>query len=594
MFNWTRKVALLCLLFIFHSIAYAGTGDFFRIDVLGISQPVNINLCLNGKGPLTCQHFDVSTGVLSITTTTPNHSYPSVGIKVNTPGYKVAGEDSFCTIISNGYCLFGVSDTSPATIVIIPESPLPPPGEALLIVSGSPLGLNVNGVPGSLSVTNISSTIIARNIIPNLENTALEGKVVVTGNTCARVSPGQSCLLTFTPGSTPIAETAFIIQGSNTQPASAKISISGASSANIIIQDPHLTLLTNGPSNSMTITNTSSSVTAVNINANFSGTALDGNVTETGNTCGTVLPGASCTLTFTPGATPVAETSFPIQGTNTTTATGNISISAPPSASISVSNSPLFLNTNGASGSLTITNHSTTVTATNIASNFAGTALDGNLTESGNTCSSVVPQSTCTLTYTPGSTAVPLTSFTIAGSNTNVINAEIQISNLTIGSAFGGGIVACLTSQGGMGNLITAVPNALPNVPWAPLPLVTTGATSATDGAGNTNTIVSVIGSDSAYAAGRCFNYQVDSEGNSPCRSGFTCYTDWFLAATEQLDCLYNNKNAIGGFINAEYWTSTESNKNSARAISFDTGASPNRNKANFELRIRCVRSFTP
>src|SRR3990167_2352567 len=90
-------------------------------------------------------------------------------------------------------------------------------------------------------------------------------------------------------------------------------------------------------------------------------------------------------------------------------------------ATITVTGSPLTLTTNGPTGTLTINNTSLIVSATNITSDFTGTTLDGNVTETGNTCSNVAPQSSCTLTYTPGSTVVALTDFPIQGSNTNTV-----------------------------------------------------------------------------------------------------------------------------------------------------------------------------
>jgi hypothetical protein len=94
-------------------------------------------------------------------------------------------------------------------------------------------------------------------------------------------------------------------------------------------------------------------------------------------------------------------------------------------ATITVTASPLTLTTNGPAGTLTINNTSLIVAATNITSDFTGTALDGNVTETGNTCASVAPQSSCTLTYTPGNTVVAQTNFPIQGSNTNAATAAI-------------------------------------------------------------------------------------------------------------------------------------------------------------------------
>jgi len=55
---------------------------------------------------------------LSINTTIPNHTYPNAGIKINTPGFSLSGAGTECTMASNGYCLFSVSDTQAKTISI--------------------------------------------------------------------------------------------------------------------------------------------------------------------------------------------------------------------------------------------------------------------------------------------------------------------------------------------------------------------------------------------------------------------------------------------------------------------------------------------
>ncbi|MDR3476967.1 MAG: hypothetical protein P4M14_02915 [Gammaproteobacteria bacterium] len=58
----------------------------------------------------------VTTGTtLNISTTIPNHLYPNAGIKVNTPGYSLAGG---CRPTANGYCLFPASNTTPANLSI--------------------------------------------------------------------------------------------------------------------------------------------------------------------------------------------------------------------------------------------------------------------------------------------------------------------------------------------------------------------------------------------------------------------------------------------------------------------------------------------
>ncbi|MBI2785145.1 MAG: hypothetical protein HYX60_02080 [Legionella longbeachae] len=61
--------------------------------------------------------FKISTYVdtLTVTTKTPNWTYPNAGIKVLTPGYTVAHKNP----TNNGYYLFSVSDTVPADITLL-------------------------------------------------------------------------------------------------------------------------------------------------------------------------------------------------------------------------------------------------------------------------------------------------------------------------------------------------------------------------------------------------------------------------------------------------------------------------------------------
>ncbi|MDI1351152.1 MAG: hypothetical protein PSV35_00025 [bacterium] len=92
-------IVLLCS--ISHA-ALAGTDDFFNVTISGAHATLNINLCSNGKGPLTCQSYTVTGQTLSIRTLLANQAYPIAGIRINTPGYAPTS----CTPISNGYYFF--------------------------------------------------------------------------------------------------------------------------------------------------------------------------------------------------------------------------------------------------------------------------------------------------------------------------------------------------------------------------------------------------------------------------------------------------------------------------------------------------------
>jgi hypothetical protein len=159
-------------------------------------------------------------------------------------------------------------------------------------------------------------------------------------------------------------------------------------------------------------------------------------------------------------------------------------------------------------------------------------------------------------------------------------------------------MIACL--NGGLNNLIAATADNSATIEWGGFG-TTTSATSTTDGAANTSTIVTSLGANGGtpYAAQLCSNYEVDSQGNTPCEPGNTCYNDWFLPAgnnttnSGQLNCLYDNQVAIGGFANAFYWSSTEDDN--ANAWNQDLGGGGEGLPLKIDVYpIRCVRSFTP
>lgn len=97
----------------------ASTGLFFNVSSTGTPNPVSITLSLDALGPLSCQNYAVNSLNLSISTTIPNHTYPYAGIKIDTPGYRVAGLPQ----LENGYYLFSASNSSPSSLLIIPPNP---------------------------------------------------------------------------------------------------------------------------------------------------------------------------------------------------------------------------------------------------------------------------------------------------------------------------------------------------------------------------------------------------------------------------------------------------------------------------------------
>lgn len=113
------KNVLFVFAFCFVGNCYAINGLFFDVTASGTPNHLNIKLALDGLGPLSCQNYTVDGLNLSIKTTIPNHAYPTAGIKIDNPGYRVAG----LSPTEDGYYIFSASDRFLASISIIPPNP---------------------------------------------------------------------------------------------------------------------------------------------------------------------------------------------------------------------------------------------------------------------------------------------------------------------------------------------------------------------------------------------------------------------------------------------------------------------------------------
>ena len=85
--------------------------------------------------------------------------------------------------------------------------------------------------------------------------------------------------------------------------------------------------------------------------------------------------------------------------------------------------------------------------------------------------------------------------------------------------------------------------------------------------------------------------YDAKALCNNLLRNG---YGDWFLPNKEQLNKLYLNKSAVGGFEednNPVYWSSTEESEDIVWVQFFDGGSQGKINKT-FFFQVRAVRAF--
>lgn len=165
----------------------------------------------------------------------------------------------------------------------------------------------------------------------------------------------------------------------------------------------------------------------------------------------------------------------------------------------------------------------------------------------------------------------------------------------TIGSSLGGGVVAYVYQNGDPGYTSTNIPvliagnDVLGLTRWYNGSGISTGATSATLGSGfaNTNTIITSQGVSMGgytYAAALARNYT---------SGGFT---DWYLPSQNELNQLYLNRVAIGGFTNAYnyFWASTEVDASNAKLQNFlSGGAVLDFSKSATGGTVRAVRTIT-
>jgi hypothetical protein len=172
---------------------------------------------------------------------------------------------------------------------------------------------------------------------------------------------------------------------------------------------------------------------------------------------------------------------------------------------------------------------------------------------------------------------------------TNVVGGTAAVAlQVTIGQSYGGGKVAYILQSGDLGydadvqhGLIAAAADQATQLYWGCYGSSIPAARFSAIGTGNQNTIAIMAAcSQSSIAARVCGNLVLNG------------YSDWYLPSREELDKLYLNRVAIGGFTNNIYYSSTETDGNNACALQFTTGERRSDVEKKYDVNVRAVRSF--
>jgi hypothetical protein len=162
---------------------------------------------------------------------------------------------------------------------------------------------------------------------------------------------------------------------------------------------------------------------------------------------------------------------------------------------------------------------------------------------------------------------------------------------LAIGQNYQGGKVAYILVSGDPGydanrphGLIAATSDQSTGIRWynGNYTLIGTTGTAIGTGLSNTNTIIAIQGNVAiSYAAGLA---KAHNGGG---------YTDWYLPSKDELNKLFLNRAAIGGFTNFNYWSSTENENDNGRAWGqYFFNGFQNYFVKNNTYHVRAVRAF--